>query len=93
MLIEFYLNYILINHLFPFAGKLVLKIPWKNLYSQPVIVDIENLYALVTPNNNVRYNAEKEAQYQSALKKAALDGLEAARKKELENSKYKKKLI
>lgn len=64
-----------------------MKIPWKNLYSQPVIVDIENLYALVTPNNNVRYNAEKEAQYEFALKKAALDGLEAARKKELENGK------
>jgi len=62
----------------------VLKIPWKNLYSQPVIVDIENLYALVSPNNNVRYNAEKEAKYELAAKKAALDALEAARKKELE---------
>ncbi|XP_034479091.1 vacuolar protein sorting-associated protein 13 isoform X2 [Drosophila innubila] len=70
--------------IYGYLGKLVLKIPWKNLYSQPVIVDIENLYALVSPNNNVRYNAEKEAKYELAAKKAALDALEAARKKELE---------
>ncbi|EDW02215.1 vacuolar protein sorting-associated protein 13 [Drosophila grimshawi] len=69
-----------------YLDKLVLKIPWKNLYSQPVIVDIEDLYALVTPNNNVVYNAEKEAKYASAAKMAALDALEAARKKELEKA-------
>jgi len=65
----------------------VLKIPWKNLYSQPVVVNIEDLYVLVSPNNNVRYNAEKEAKYEMDLKKAALDALEAARKKELEKGK------
>ncbi|XP_062132408.1 intermembrane lipid transfer protein Vps13 isoform X1 [Drosophila sulfurigaster albostrigata] len=75
--------------IYGYLGKLVLKIPWKNLYSQPVIVDIENLYALVSPNNNVRYNAEKEAKYELAAKKAALDALEAARKKELEKVEAK----
>lgn len=61
-----------------------MKIPWKNLYSQPVIADIEHIYALVTPNNNVQFNAEKEEKLQFAIKKAALDALEAARKKEAE---------
>ncbi|EDW46782.1 GM20964 [Drosophila sechellia] len=70
--------------IYGYLGKLVLKIPWKNLYSQPVIVNIEDLYVLVSPNNNVQYNAEKEAKYEMDLKKAALDALEAARKKELE---------
>ncbi|KAH8307603.1 hypothetical protein KR044_004766 [Drosophila immigrans] len=75
--------------IYGYLGKLVLKIPWKNLYSQPVIVDIENLYALVSPNNNVRYNAEKAAKYELQIKQAALDALETARKKELEKVEVK----
>ncbi|XP_017018537.1 intermembrane lipid transfer protein Vps13 [Drosophila kikkawai] len=70
--------------IYGYLGKLVLKIPWKHLYTQPVIVNIEDLYALVTPNNNVQYNAEKEAKYEMDIKKAAMAALEAARKKELE---------
>ncbi|KAH8253644.1 hypothetical protein KR032_006328 [Drosophila birchii] len=70
--------------IYGFLGKLVLKIPWKNLYSQPVIVNVEDLYVLVSPNNNVQYNEEKEAKYEMDLKKAAMAALEAARKKELE---------
>ncbi|XP_030555732.1 vacuolar protein sorting-associated protein 13 [Drosophila novamexicana] len=69
--------------IYGYLGKLVLKIPWKNLYSQPVIVDIDDLYVLVTPNNNVRYNAEREAKYALAAKMAALDAMEAERKREL----------
>lgn len=37
-------NYIII------AGKLVLKIPWKNLYSEPVEAQIDGLYLLVRPD-------------------------------------------
>ncbi|XP_017049520.1 vacuolar protein sorting-associated protein 13 [Drosophila ficusphila] len=75
--------------IYGYLGKLVLKIPWKNLYSQPVVVNIEDLYVLVSPNNNVQYNAEKEAKYEMDVKKAALDALEAARKKELEKDNPK----
>ena len=32
-------------------GKLTLKIPWKNLYSSPVVATLEGLYILVTPNS------------------------------------------
>lgn len=62
----------------------MLKIPWKNLYSQPVIANIDDLYVLVRPNNNVRYNPEKEAKNNLSSKMVALDAQEAARKKELE---------
>ena len=37
-------------HVFQFEGKLVLKIPWKNLYSEPVVAQIDGLYLLVRPN-------------------------------------------
>lgn len=69
-----------------------MKIPWKNLYSQPVIADIEHIYALVSPNNNVQFTAEKEEKLAFAAKKAALDALEAARKKEAEAGTEGKKL-
>ena len=41
-----------------FLGKLVLKIPWKNLYSEAVIANIEGLYLLVRPNTGLFINVE-----------------------------------
>ena len=32
------------------AGKLVLKIPWKNLYTEAVVAEIDGIYALAVPN-------------------------------------------
>ena len=32
------------------TGKLVLKIPWKNLYSEPVVAQVDGLYLLVRPS-------------------------------------------
>lgn len=32
------------------VGKLVLKIPWKNLYTEPVIAKLEGLYIVAAPN-------------------------------------------
>ena len=32
------------------VGKLVLKIPWKNLYTEAVIAEIDGVYALAVPN-------------------------------------------
>ena len=31
-------------------GKLVLKIPWKNLYTDSVVAEIDGIYALAVPN-------------------------------------------
>lgn len=46
-------------------GKLVLKIPWKNLYTEPVVAEVDGLYLLVRPNTGVKYNAEKEEKNQA----------------------------
>ena len=32
------------------AGKLVLKVPWKNLYTEPTIATLEGLYIVAVPN-------------------------------------------
>lgn len=68
-------------------GNLVLKIPWKNLYSAPVEAYIDRLYLLAVPNSSVRYNAEREEKATFEAKKAELDRIQLAKKLELEKSK------
>ena len=31
-------------------GKLVLKVPWKNLYTEPTVADLDGLYIVAVPN-------------------------------------------
>lgn len=70
-------------------GKLVLKIPWKNLYSLPVEADVEDLYLLVAPNFAVNYDAEKQKKIELDTKKSELMKLEEARLRELDKDKPK----
>lgn len=42
-------NYSLFDFYFDFPGKLTLKIPWKNLYNDAVVVTLDGLYLLVVP--------------------------------------------
>lgn len=65
-------------------GKLVLKIPWKNLYSEPVVAQIDGLYLLVRPNTVVTYNEEKEEKAREEKKQRQLEAVELARKLEEE---------
>ena len=37
-------------------GKLRLKIPWKSLYSSPIVAEIDGLYAIVEPATGIIYN-------------------------------------
>lgn len=80
-------------------GTLVLKIPWKNLYSQPVVVTIEDLYVLAAPNAAVRYNAAKQDLAELTAKRAELLKLEELRDRELKkddpatNKTFTEKLV
>lgn len=65
-------------------GKFVLKIPWKSIYSQPVVAQIEDLFLLVAPKQSVPYNDEKEMKSQLEGKQAALKALDEAHQQELE---------
>lgn len=67
-------------------GSLVLKIPWKNLYSAPVEAYIDRLYLLAVPNNSVRYNAEREDKNAFEAKKAELERIQLVKKLENEKS-------
>lgn len=70
-------------------GKLVLKIPWKNLYSLPVEADVEDLFLLVAPNQAVIYDADKQHKIELDSKQCELTKLDEARKRELEKDKPK----
>lgn len=67
----------------------MLKIPWKNLYSLPVVADVEDLYLLVAPNASVPYNAEKQEKIDWEVKKGELDKFDEAKKREQDKDKPK----
>lgn len=69
---------------FSSLGKLVLKIPWKNLYGAPVEVLIEDLHLLVVPNQQIKYDPEKEERLAFEAKQAEINRVEMAKKKEAE---------
>ncbi|XP_027051836.1 vacuolar protein sorting-associated protein 13-like [Pocillopora damicornis] len=68
-------------------GKLVLKIPWKNLYSEPVVAQVDGLYLLVRPSTDVKYNAEKEEKAKQERKQRQLEAVELTWQIEVEKKK------
>ncbi|XP_039442815.1 intermembrane lipid transfer protein Vps13 isoform X7 [Culex pipiens pallens] len=76
-----------VTTLYGHLGKLVLKIPWKNLYSAPVEAIVDKLYVLAVPNTDVRYNVEKEERGAFEAKKAELARIEAVKKSEADKDK------
>ncbi|PAV62062.1 hypothetical protein WR25_11522 isoform B [Diploscapter pachys] len=63
-----------------YLSSLVLKIPWKNLYNEPVIANIDGLNLIVVPNKGVVYNEEKAKKNAADIKQKTLARLEEARK-------------
>ncbi|OQV22887.1 Vacuolar protein sorting-associated protein 13A [Hypsibius exemplaris] len=61
-------------------SNLVLKIPWKNLYKQPVVVTVSGLYLVAVPKTGVVYNKEKEEKEVIEAKQRQLRRLEDAKK-------------
>uniref|UniRef100_A0A5S6QAI9 UBA domain-containing protein n=1 Tax=Trichuris muris TaxID=70415 RepID=A0A5S6QAI9_TRIMR len=64
-----------------FLEKLSLRIPWTNLYTEPVVAEVQGLYVLAVPNAGIQYNAEKEEKTMLEAKKAELRRIEAAKEK------------
>lgn len=73
-----------------FIGSLVLKIPWKNLYGAPVEATIQDLYLLVVPNQQVKYDATKEEKRDQQSKQTELQRIEEVKRKEAEKGLYLK---
>ncbi|GAB1605844.1 hypothetical protein Ahia01_000866700 [Argonauta hians] len=39
------------------------KIPWKNLYEEPVVAEVDGIYALAVPNIAIKYDEKREEAY------------------------------
>ena len=62
-----------------FLGKLTLQIPWKNLYTEPTIVRVDDLHLLAKPNFDIKYDEEKEEIAKLEKKKKEIENIEEAR--------------
>lgn len=61
-----------------------MKIPWKNIYTAPVEVSVENLFLLVHPIQDVVYDPVKEEKLKQETKQALINQVELAKKVEKE---------
>ena len=66
------------------AGQLVLKIPWKQLYTAPVVVLVERLHLLAVPSQDVQYNRQREEDTARDLKRQLVGRYEQTQ--QLQNS-------
>ncbi|KAK9871302.1 hypothetical protein WA026_011571 [Henosepilachna vigintioctopunctata] len=71
-------------------GKLVLKIPWKNLYGAAFVINVEDIYLLAAPNTQTEYNEKEERKKALEAKKVLIKNVELAKKVEEEKEKVAK---
>ncbi|CAH8840542.1 unnamed protein product [Trichobilharzia szidati] len=62
-------------------SSLTLKIPFKNLFTEPTVAELSGLYVLIVPNIAVQYDESKERRYAKEAKQKELASVEAARLK------------
>ncbi|XP_071565919.1 intermembrane lipid transfer protein Vps13 isoform X2 [Temnothorax nylanderi] len=71
-------------------GKLILKIPFKDMWNGQIDAIVEELFILVVPTSQVSYNEEKETKTQLEAKRAELARVE--KRKQLADLKSQEKL-
>ncbi|XP_015828201.3 intermembrane lipid transfer protein VPS13A isoform X1 [Nothobranchius furzeri] len=73
-------------------GRLELKIPWKNLYTQSVEATLDGVYLLIVPTASIKYDAEKEEKQLQEARQRELQRIEETKLKaaEQENPKLEK---
>ncbi|XP_017269300.1 vacuolar protein sorting-associated protein 13A isoform X2 [Kryptolebias marmoratus] len=73
-------------------GRLELKIPWKNLYTQSVEATLDGVYLLIVPTASIKYDAEKEERQLQEARQRELQRIEETKLKaaEQENPKLEK---
>ncbi|OAD52957.1 Vacuolar protein sorting-associated protein 13A, partial [Eufriesea mexicana] len=71
-------------------GKLILKIPFKDMWNGQIDAIVEELFVLIVPTSQVAYDAEKEEKMQLEAKRTELTRVE--KKKQLADTKSQEKL-
>ncbi|KAL3479124.1 hypothetical protein BJX99DRAFT_255899 [Aspergillus californicus] len=66
------------------VGELTLSIPWSNLRGKPVKVDIEDVFLLAAPKEDVDYDPEEEERRANAIKMEKIESAEILRERNSE---------
>ncbi|KAL2866549.1 membrane morphogenesis protein VPS13 [Aspergillus lucknowensis] len=66
------------------VGELTLSIPWSNLRGKPVKVDIEDVFLLAAPKEDVDYDPEEEEKRMHAIKMDKIESAEILRERNSE---------
>ncbi|KAL4752965.1 hypothetical protein BDW72DRAFT_191535 [Aspergillus terricola var. indicus] len=66
------------------VGELTLSIPWSNLRGKPVKVDIEDVFLLAAPKEDVDYDPEEEERRANAIKMDKIESAEILRERNSE---------
>jgi len=69
------------------SGKLILKIPFKDMWNGQIDAIVEELFILIVPTSQVSYNEEKETKAQLETKRVELARVE--KRKQLADIKCK----
>ncbi|XP_022258714.1 vacuolar protein sorting-associated protein 13C-like [Limulus polyphemus] len=76
---------------FGYLSELILKIPWKNIYSSPVTAVIDGLYVIITPSAVQKYDEEKEKKIFQETKNEVLQAAEKVKIREAKKLKHRNK--
>ncbi|KAI4820200.1 hypothetical protein KUCAC02_028184 [Chaenocephalus aceratus] len=66
------------------GGRLELKIPWKNLYTQSVEATLDGVYLLIVPTASIKYDADKEEKQLQEARQRELQRIEETKQKAAE---------
>ncbi|KAL2841641.1 hypothetical protein BJX68DRAFT_245287 [Aspergillus pseudodeflectus] len=70
------------------VGELTLSIPWSNLRGKPVKVDIEDVFLLAAPKEDVNYDPEEEERRLQAIKMDKIESAEILRERNSEGMSH-----
>uniref|UniRef100_A0A671TE89 Vacuolar protein sorting 13 homolog A n=1 Tax=Sinocyclocheilus anshuiensis TaxID=1608454 RepID=A0A671TE89_9TELE len=71
-------------------GRLELKIPWKNLYTQSVEATLDEVFLLIVPTASIKYDAEKEERQLQEARQRELQRIEETKQKAAEKGAAEK---
>uniref|UniRef100_A0A8C2BZ69 Vacuolar protein sorting 13 homolog A n=1 Tax=Cyprinus carpio TaxID=7962 RepID=A0A8C2BZ69_CYPCA len=70
-------------------GRLELKIPWKNLYTQSVEATLDEVFLLIVPTASIKYDSEKEERQLQEAQQRELQRIEETKQKAAEKGNPK----
>ena len=57
-------------------GRIDASVPWMNIYYEPIVIKVSDVFVVALPNSEIDFNEEEEKQFEWALKKSYLENIE-----------------